>query len=241
MNRLAVLLVEDDPLQRGFVERALEALDVDVVSCATVERALEALAARDFILVIADLHLGEASGYEIVERLAADRQLGGAPRMLAYSSDLTEADRERLRSAGVWRVLSKPVSIAELEACVSAAAELAAPRSGTQSANQPQDRHASIDASLQADFVELCIPQFRLDILTGDDASVAGDVKTLLRLSHDLKTVLRILGMETAAENAAHLEQDAAAGRIDPSRAGWAVLRNSLALLCETVGKDLGP
>lgn len=58
------------------------------------------------------------SGQALVERLTADPALRGSARVAVFSAGLTPEVRDRLGALGVWRLLSKPVSLAELEGCV---------------------------------------------------------------------------------------------------------------------------
>jgi CheY-like chemotaxis protein len=231
MSRSAVLVVEDDPLQGRLISGALEPLGVHLVWCTMVDDALEALAQQSFDLVITDLHLHDRSGYEVVERVAAARAVGGAPKVLVFSGDLSENHRQRLASAGVWHMLAKPISIPELQMCVSSAVGRDL---GISTRRMPLDAPEDGDANLRADFMAQCIPQFRLDVLRGDVALIANDLESLRRLAHDLKTVLSVIGLDTAAQYAAQLEQDALAGPAFPAQASWEVLRLCLVQLCET-------
>jgi len=84
-RRPRVLPLDDDALVRRWVEAALEARDVELATCGSVEEARTALAAGPAALVV-------------------DAQV-----------------RPKLQALGVWRVLHKPLPLAELLACVDEA------------------------------------------------------------------------------------------------------------------------
>ncbi len=89
------------------------------------------LAASDPDLIVVDLLLGGASGWEIVTLARADERLAGVP-IIVCSADVT-ALRERageLESIGNVHVLSKPFSIDEITGLVERLVGLAVPASG---------------------------------------------------------------------------------------------------------------
>ncbi|TXC67072.1 Hpt domain-containing protein [Piscinibacter aquaticus] len=132
----------------------------------------------------------------------------------------------RLAGFDVWRQLSKPISVLELEDCVrealgaatatgAAAIALTAtapPRSDLGAAAEAAVmRHFAGDRALFVAYRTSCIAQFEADIRAGDAALAQGDMPTLRRLAHSLKSVLATLGEEGGSEVARQLED--AAGR----------------------------
>ncbi|MFO1269269.1 MAG: response regulator [Rubrivivax sp.] len=121
-----VLLVEDDAALRGFVAIALEDLPVEVVECDGVAPALAALARAPADLVITDLMLaGGETALALLDRLAGEPQPHSAPVLVCTAAGEAEA-QAALAERGVWRVLAKPVPMAELRACVRQALALPA-------------------------------------------------------------------------------------------------------------------
>jgi PAS domain S-box-containing protein len=106
-SRLActVLLVEDHPdTRRGFT-LLLRRLGCRVIATAAAQEALAAARAEPFDLVISDLGLPDASGFELVRQLT---QLRPTPA-IALSGYGTEDDRARSEAAGFDAHLVKPV------------------------------------------------------------------------------------------------------------------------------------
>lgn len=233
-----VVLVEDDAALRRFVELSLEHVPIELHSCASVAQAWPLLEPGTWQLLVTDLMLPHESGLDLIERMAA-RPGSRSGRIVVFSAGVMPALRGRLELLGVWRVLSKPVSVATLEGCVREAVGLdraaAPPRAGDDAA----DRTAiSVgfggDAALFHAYKRNCLALFPDDLRAGDLALAAGDVATLRRLAHNLKSVLVTLGREATGELARQLE-DACAS---PTRAAerpalWQALRAAVERLAE--------
>jgi CheY-like chemotaxis protein len=115
-RRPRISVVNDNP---DFLELMSAILDEDAgydVSLFNGQQTeIGALAASDPDLIVVDLLLGGASGWEIVTLARADERLAGVP-IIVCSADVT-ALRERageLESIGNVHVLSKPFSIDEI-------------------------------------------------------------------------------------------------------------------------------
>lgn len=72
---MRVLIVDDEPLIRRGIRRALEAAsDVDVAGeCGTGDEAIDAIRAQTPDLVLLDVHMLGCSGLEVVRRVGPDR------------------------------------------------------------------------------------------------------------------------------------------------------------------------
>lgn len=116
MSRARVLVVEDEPSIRRFVELALEDEPVDLVLAESLAAARMALATAPAQLVIADLMLGDGSGFTLLESLVG----AAGTRRVAFSAGIGADARERLAALGVHELLSKPVSVVALQQCVAA-------------------------------------------------------------------------------------------------------------------------
>ena len=95
MRRL--LVVEDDHVQRDAVMQLLVSQDVEIVGAETVADALKQLAAGSFDCVVTDLSLPDASGYDLLERMAEDEAYGFPPVIVYTGRTLTPDEEQRLR------------------------------------------------------------------------------------------------------------------------------------------------
>ncbi|MDY0107315.1 MAG: response regulator [Giesbergeria sp.] len=120
MPALRVLLLEDDPAVRLFVQMALEPLPVDLVACATLAQARQALADPAIRMVLTDLTLPDGSGLDLLQWLEQRARSGGVRcRTVVFSGGIDTAMGQKLQALQVWRVLHKPASVGSLMACVS--------------------------------------------------------------------------------------------------------------------------
>jgi len=234
-----VLLVEDDASIARFIDMALEDEGVDLTVCGDVESALAVLHKGPVGLVITDLMLPGLSGYDLVERLHSEPALLAGARLVIFSAGVNLDKQARLEGRGIWRILRKPASVAQLQACVleAFAGHEAAPPPADVPA-QPADPSSAEsdavlayfggDAGLFRAYRAKCLVQFEHDWAAGDAALRSGDLAALQRLSHSLATVFRTLGWAEDGRAAKQLEALAAAGDAGASAIAWAQLRSRL-------------
>jgi DNA-binding response OmpR family regulator len=230
-----VLLVEDDASIRRFVAMALDEMAITLLQAATLAEARAALDAAPVRLLLCDLMLPDGSGLDLLHELVARPDWRAGARLVAFSAGVTASRRAELLALGVDEVLSKPVALAELEACVqrvlaSAAAPAAsAPADALQQAQaQAVQRFFGGNAELFAAYRQSCLQQFATDLQQGDAAAVRADLPALRRLAHSLKTVLLTLGDLPGSERAAEAERQAAQGAAAAAVQAWAALRPHL-------------
>lgn len=244
MTRPRVLLIEDDPSLRRFVAMALEDMPVELVSCAAVAPALDELRRGPFCLVLTDLMMPGASGFDLLAQLRREPGLIGPAKVAVLSAGLTPAVREQLTDGPVWRLLSKPVSVVALVACVEDAIAEAPTPSASPDAAQPGAEDADARAHAVREYFagrqELfdayrvaCLAEFARDLQSGDAALAAGDAQALRRLAHSLKSVLQMLGHPGLSAMARALEASSQSGLPGPAQAQWAELRSGLQRLLE--------
>lgn len=233
-----VLLVEDDPSIARFVAMALEDLPIDLVICTRVAAALHVLRVKPVRLLITDLMLPGESGMSLLETLRDQPALRQDALLVAFSAGLNPEIRQKLEALQVWRILSKPVSVVALEACVCDALQFkaGAPHEPAHVKDDltPEERRA-INAHFAGDVVlflayrDSCFNQFAHDRLGGDRALAAQDAPALRRLAHSLATVLQTLGFQEAGAVALGLETAAEKSDLQGMADRWAQLRPCLA------------
>ena len=240
MAKPRVLLVEDDPSLRRFVAMALEDMDtIELVQCDAVSQALVLLGQGQFRLILTDLMMPGESGFDLLERLQRTPALRGPARVAVLSAGLTPAVREELAGLAVWRLLSKPVSVSALVACVNDAVQggdaAIAPasdpatqwRAGGDRAHAIQEYFEGNEELFDA-YRSACMAQFPQDVAQGDAANAAGDLQALRRVAHSLKSVLLTLGYPVLSAQARTLEETSHAGSRQPAQDQWAGLRSAL-------------
>lgn len=102
-----LLLVEDDPISRGFFQIALEGLPAQVECCDSVASALERASRAHYDLALIDVHLPDGNGTELLGRL---REIDPALPALAHTAELAGEQQSQLRAHGFADVLIKPLT-----------------------------------------------------------------------------------------------------------------------------------
>jgi CheY-like chemotaxis protein len=235
MTRPRVLLIEDDASIRRFVAMALDDTGIDLVEAASLCEASQALRGPPYALVLCDMMLPDGSGLDLLQSLGEPDSPSRRARRVAFSAGISGDVRQRLAAIGVTEILSKPVSVAALMACVEGAVQ-AADIGAVASADlpvsaDPVQTYFGGDRELFDSFSARCRAQWPRDAALGDLALRQGDLAGLRRLAHSSKSVLLTLGLEADGALAFGIEQEAAAQRADTAWALWPRLRDRLLAL----------
>lgn len=103
---------------RRSLREALEVRGAEVVACASVAEAHQALADGVFQGIIADVMLPDGNAVDVVERAMS---CAVAPTIVAISGSASPAVTFRLAQMGVRSFLPKPVRLEELERAIDEA------------------------------------------------------------------------------------------------------------------------
>ncbi|MEB0133736.1 ATP-binding protein [Actimicrobium sp. CCC2.4] len=116
VQALRVLVVEDTEMNRQLVRILLGKRGCIVEEAVNGQLALEALAMKQYDLVLMDCMMPVMDGYEATRRLREREAANGAARMpvIALTASAIEGDRERCLDAGMDDYLAKPFSAAQL-------------------------------------------------------------------------------------------------------------------------------
>lgn len=111
-----VLIVEDDPLLRRYLEDALQECGYETHSAENGREAAEWLQSHQVDLVLTDVLMPEQDGVHLVAEL---KRLRSSLPVVAMSgrgrADLSVDSLSLVRAMGVEATLEKPFSLAELE------------------------------------------------------------------------------------------------------------------------------
>lgn len=112
-RRQTVLLVEDDPELVRFAQVSLRMEGYRVLLAGDGERAMELARKRRPDLVVLDLRLPLADGWQVLAFIQGDPALEATP-VVVLTATAGPRERERALAAGVADYLVKPVSADEL-------------------------------------------------------------------------------------------------------------------------------
>ena len=125
LDRVRVLVVDDDDDSRGFVARVLGGCGAEVRVAASAEAALDVLAGTYVDVLVSDIGMPGSDGYDLIARVRAlEREHGGRIPAIALTAYASDEDRERALAAGFSTHMPKPVSPGAL---ASGVADLAGP------------------------------------------------------------------------------------------------------------------
>lgn len=110
----AVLVVDDNAVNRRVVQANLDALGVSAVLASSGAQAIGLVRNRHFELILMDLRMPGLSGFETIARL--QDQPGPTPHIAAFSAEYSAQDVEQLHALGISDRLQKPLRQLELEA-----------------------------------------------------------------------------------------------------------------------------
>jgi signal transduction histidine kinase/CheY-like chemotaxis protein len=120
LNGLRLLVVEDDADTRELITFILEQCGAVVTSVTSVREALDVLAHSKIDVLLSDIGLSDADGYELIRQVRLmDNEDGRNIPAVALTACATAEDRRRALSAGFQCHLPKPVEPTELTAVLS--------------------------------------------------------------------------------------------------------------------------
>ena len=108
--------MDDDPINRQAIATLLKGLKLRVTAVSGGKEALDQFgAALDLILM--DCNMPEIDGYEATRRWRALEQqdTGSSIPILALTAHSLEENRQKCKDAGMNRMLTKPITAAQLD------------------------------------------------------------------------------------------------------------------------------
>jgi PAS domain S-box-containing protein len=123
LEGLRVLVCEDEPDGRELLESILTGCKANVTLAGSVNEALDRFAEAIPDVIISDIGMPEASGYELIRRIRAlPAEKGGRVPAVALTAYASMADRTRALMEGFQNHVAKPTEPQELLAAVAALA-----------------------------------------------------------------------------------------------------------------------
>lgn len=114
-TRARVLLVEDHADTASVLKRLLSRSGYEVKVATSAAMALQLSACEEFDVMVSDIGLPDATGYELLAQLRKEKETIKAIAMSGYGM---EDDVQRSREAGFLEHLIKPVHVRQLEAAL---------------------------------------------------------------------------------------------------------------------------
>ena len=119
---MRILAAEDHPVNRQVLEALLGPLGLDLTFAENGLQALEAMAARDFGLVLMDVNMPVMDGVAALKSIRQMRGPASQTPVFMLTANVFDEDVRRYLAAGADGVLKKPVDVQELYRVVGDAA-----------------------------------------------------------------------------------------------------------------------
>jgi CheY-like chemotaxis protein len=119
LSKARVLVVEDNPANQRVITLQLESLGVAADRAENGVEALHALTVRPYPLVLMDCQMPVMDGFEATRRIRErERGTSRRTRIVAFTANALLDEKKRCEEAGMDAVLTKPLMLSELEACL---------------------------------------------------------------------------------------------------------------------------
>jgi signal transduction histidine kinase/DNA-binding response OmpR family regulator len=233
---LRVLVAEDHPVNRAYLEAVLDKLGHEAVFREDGNGALRAMQEREFDVVLMDLHMPGLDGFAAARAIRTMPPPRGRVPIIALTADAFQASRDLARQAGMDGFLTKPAHLPQLRDALERysgiggrPAPAPAPRTnGAATGAAPAPVDDMFDTATVADARQALSPNVYADLLKRffDDqpealATLRGamrnaDHATVRSQAHALRGAALNLGLRLVADAAQTLQAGADAGRSEP-------------------------
>ncbi|MFN3201165.1 MAG: response regulator [Bradymonadia bacterium] len=114
MSLLSILVADDDPQVRQYLQITLRHLGHRIQTVADGAEAISCIRARHFDVVLMDCHMPTVDGLTATQVIRSE-PLTRQPVILALSADVRSPNRQACLDAGMDGFISKPVRRRDLE------------------------------------------------------------------------------------------------------------------------------
>ncbi|MBK6852157.1 MAG: response regulator [Burkholderiales bacterium] len=116
--RLRILVCDDHPVNRKLLSALLARRGNTPVMCENGALAVEQVRRERFDLVLMDMHMPVMDGLAATRAIRALASLPSQPVIVAVTADAFAEAHQRAREAGMDDVITKPMQMRDLEACL---------------------------------------------------------------------------------------------------------------------------
>ncbi|MBC7992113.1 MAG: response regulator, partial [Rhizobacter sp.] len=223
---LHVLVAEDHPVNRAYLEAVLEKLGHHAVFAVDGDGAVRAVEAQPesaaFDVVLMDLHMPGMDGFTAARTIRAMAPPRGRVPIVALTADAFQASRHLAREAGMDDFLTKPAHLPQLrEALARYGGGAVVPASHKAADALPGDAESALDLATVDDVLEALSPPKYAALLAGflgerfaqiaglRQALAAGARADLRSRAHALKGAALSLGLRDVGALAGQLQSTA--------------------------------
>ncbi|HTV84862.1 MAG TPA: ATP-binding protein [Dyella sp.] len=191
-SRGRILVAEDHPISQSLIRRQLDLLGCACDVVGDGRAALDALARRNYALLMTDCQMPSLNGYELAaawRKHEADTHANRRLPIIAMTANALDGEIERCRAAGMDDHLSKPVQLRQLEEKIAQWM----PRPVSAEPKFYQDVFAEPGMQdLRTDMLHVLIRTSEADLATLENAMAGGDAPLAMRTLHRMLGALQL-------------------------------------------------
>ncbi|MEY2687129.1 MAG: hypothetical protein RL375_1327 [Pseudomonadota bacterium] len=116
--RLRILVCDDHPVNRKLMSAMLARLGCQPVMCENGEQAVDLARSEPFDLVLMDMHMPVMDGLAATRAIRSLSSRPRQPLIVAVTADAFAEAHQRARDAGMDDVITKPLQLRDIEACL---------------------------------------------------------------------------------------------------------------------------
>jgi PAS domain S-box-containing protein len=231
LQRLRILVAEDNPVNQQVAQRMLERLGHHVDLAANGVEAVEALRTLPYDLVVMDMQMPEMDGLEATRRIRAMGPPLDTLPIVAMTANAMPADRDACLNAGMTDYIAKPIDMAGLSAVLARAMGDAATTEQTPSRQtDPAGRECEdekdglidnekiieleeqLSTELVRELLTTCFSEAEAFAQAIAEGTKAGDLDRVEYAAHSLKGSAANFGLKRLADTAWRLQIAASGG-----------------------------
>ncbi|WP_421313196.1 response regulator [Aeromonas sp. 603404] len=219
---LRVLIIDDHPTNRLLVSEQLTFLGHVVMAASSAAEALQWLGTQNFDIIITDFNMPEMDGLELATRYRdlEFKEKRKRTIIIGLTADARQKQIHKAMEAGMDDCLFKPVSLDELQLCISTHQTGYIDTPPSEVADAINQRLYPLTAG-RTDLMTSLLAEFLRaaddDLAALERASLAGDNQAFLSNIHRLKGGARIIGADVLVACCVAWEQSARLSMCMPS------------------------
>jgi len=223
---LDILLAEDNVFNQKVAIHLLEQMGYRADLAANGLEAIRSVERQLYDVILMDVQMPEMDGLEASRQICARWPRGQRPHIVAMTANAMQGDREMCLAAGMDDYISKPIRIPDLVAALERAAVLKQAE-GKKQEEKAQMSGTLIDKEAWESMKSMTGPAFMvelIDVFLKDSPELieqmrsglaAGDIESVRRAAHSLKSNSASFGADRLAGVARDLEMIAKSGTLD--------------------------
>jgi two-component system cell cycle response regulator len=109
-----ILIVDDSPVNLSLMRSTFEPLGYEVIATHSVQQGLALAAEYPPDVIVSDMHMPGASGYDFLIAAKCDANLTGIPFVIISSTSVSDRERRDCLAAGADKFITRPIEPQEL-------------------------------------------------------------------------------------------------------------------------------